>query len=216
VNSDHLGGPVSARVFLLGDSTESIEALSRSFSQHGVAQSALQGLCSLSGSALHAVNHEIATIADGLLNLDLGDVLLGGWQKYSQLTHAAQRTLASPGSEELVVLATHRVVSTHHPSVELLIDGVKVHTLVFELTVVFDLNGVIAVLRQGNLVALRAGQCEVTVTLTLEKTPLELSRHGHLNLPLLIKLHRPIPLTRPGHHTATHPFDTLTPAGQPS
>jgi hypothetical protein len=216
MSSDDFAGPVSARVFLLGDNTDTVEALSRSFSQHGVAQSALQGLCSLSGSALHAVNHEIATIADGLLNLDLGDVLLGGWQKYTQLTQAAQGTMASPGSEELVVLATHRVVSTHHPSVELLIDGVKVHTFVFELKVVFDLNGVIAVLRQGNLVALRAGQCEITVSLTLEKTPLELSRHARVNLPLIIKLHRPMPLTRPGRHTATHPFDRLTPVGQSS
>ena len=196
MNSDHLDGPVSARVFLLGDGTESVEALSRSFNEHGVAQSALQGLCSLAGSALQAVNHEIATVTDELLNLDLGDLLLSGWRKYTELTTAAQRTLTSPGSEELVVLATHRVVSTHHPSIELLIDGIKVHTVVFELKVIFDLNGVTAVLRQGNLVALRGGQCVVTVTLSLEGTSLERSRSGRINLPLVIKLHRPIPLTR--------------------
>lgn len=213
MNSDNLAGPVSARVFLLGDDTDTVEVLSRSFSERGLAQSALRGLCSLSGSALQAVNHEIATVADGLLNLDLGDVLLSGWHKYIELTKAAERTLASPGSEEVVVLATHRVVSTHHPSVELLIDGVKAHTFVLELKVVFDLSGVTAVLRQGNLVTLRAGECVVTATLTLEGTSLQLSRKGRINLPLALQLHRPIPLTRQGRHQpASHPH-RLVPLG---
>jgi hypothetical protein len=42
MSSDDVAGPVSARVFLLGDNTDTVEALSHSFSQHGVAQSALQ------------------------------------------------------------------------------------------------------------------------------------------------------------------------------
>jgi hypothetical protein len=200
VNSDDLSGPMSARVFLLGD--DSAEALARSLSEQGVYQSAIQGLRSLSGSALQAVNHEIATVADKLLDLDLGDVLMSGWRKYTELTKAAERTLASPGSEEIVVLATHRIVSTHHPSVDLLVNGSKVHTFVFELQVAFDLNGVTAVLRQGGLVALRAGECVVTATLTLQGTPLELSRKGSIDLPLVVPLPRPIPLARQGPASA--------------
>lgn len=209
MSSVDLAQPLSARVFLLGDATDTVEALTRSFNECGVAQSAIQGLRSLSASALQAVNHEIATVADGLLKLDLGDVLVSGWRKYTELTKAAERTLATPGSEELVVLATHRVVSTHHPSVELLVDGAKVHTFVFELKVVFDLNGVTAVLRQGDLVALRGGECVVTATLTLEGTPLELSRKGRINLPLLVQLHRPIPLARQGHQGHQPPGSRL-------
>lgn len=201
VSSDDFPGPASARVFLLGDDIDTVEALSRSFNECGVAQSALEGLCSLSDSALQAVNHEIATVADGLLNLDLGDLLVSGWRKHTKLTRAAERTLASSASEELAVLATHRVVSTHHPSVELFIDGVKVHTFALELRVVFDLNGVTAVLRRGHLVTLRAGQCVVTVTLTLKETSLELSHSSRINLPLVLKLPRPIPLTRQGGYT---------------
>jgi hypothetical protein len=203
MSSDTVTAPVSAHVFLLGDNTDTVEALTHSFQEQGVAQSALRGACHLTGAALDALNHEIATITEGLLKLDLGDMLISGWRKYTELSKAAQRTLASPGSEELVVLATHRVVSTHYPSVEVLIDGVKVHTFVFELKVIFDLNGVIAVIRQGNLVALRTGECVVTATLTLQGTRLELSRKGHLNLPLAIRLHQPLPLTRKNRYPAT-------------
>jgi hypothetical protein len=195
--------PLSTRTFLLGDATDTVEVLVRLLSEHDMVQSAVQGLRRLSGSALETVNREIATVADGLFNLDLGDVLLAGWSKYSELTKAAERTLASPGSKEVVVLATHRVVSTHHPSVDLLVDGVKAHTFVFELKVVFDLNGVTAVLCQGDLVALQCGKCVVTATLTLEGTPLELSRKGHIDLALVVPLHRHIPLARQDHHTST-------------
>jgi hypothetical protein len=210
-------GPLSVRVFLLGDATgaDTVEVLTHSLSEQGMTQSAIYGLHSLSGSALQAVNHEIAAVADGLLNLDLGNVLISGWCKYTDLTKAAERTLAAPGSEEVVVLATHRVVSTHHPSIELLIDGVKVHTFVFEVKVVFDLNGVAAVLRRGELVALRGGECVVTATLTLEGTPLELSRKGRIDLALVIPLHRPIPLARQARHTPAAHLDHPVPLGQP-
>ncbi|MGH3772577.1 MAG: hypothetical protein ACRDRW_14470 [Pseudonocardiaceae bacterium] len=203
MSSTDLTEPLSARVFLFGDTTDTVEVLAHSLSEQGLSPFTIQGLRNLSGSALQAVNHEIATVADGLLNLDLGEVLMSGWRKYTDLATAAERTLASPGSEEVVVLATHRVSSTHRPSVDLLVDGVKVHTFVFELTVVFDLNAVTAVLRQGALVALRGGECVITATLTLQGTPLELSRKGRIDLALVIPLHRPIPLARQNHHAPT-------------
>ncbi|MBV8540103.1 MAG: hypothetical protein JO063_09260 [Pseudonocardiales bacterium] len=207
--------PLSARVFLLGDTTDTVEILARSLSEQGLSPFTIQGLRNLSGSALQAVNHEIATVADGLLDLDLGDVLMSGWCKYTELAQAADRTFASPGSEEVVVLATHRVSSTHHPSVELLVDDVTVHTFVFELKVVFDLTRVAAVIRGGDLVALRGGECVITATLTLEGTPLELSRKGRVDLTLVVALRRPIPLVRRGHCTPTSRLDRLAPFGRP-
>jgi hypothetical protein len=206
---------LSARVFLLGDTTDTVEVLARSLDEQGLSPFTIQGLHKLSGTAVQAVHHEIATVANGLLDLDLGEVLMSGWRKYTDLTKAAERTLASPGSEEVVVLATHRVSSTHRPSVELLVDGVTVHTFVFELTVVFDLTGVTAVIRQGDLVALRGGECVITATLTLDKTPLELSRKGRIDLALVVALHRPIPLVRRGSHTPASRLDHPASLGQP-
>lgn len=96
----------------------------------------------------------------------------------------------------MVVLAAHRVSSTHHPSVDLLVDGVKVHTLVFELNVVFDLNGVVAVVRLGELVALRGAECVIAVSLTLEGAPLMPPRKGRVDLGLVVQLDSAIPLVR--------------------
>ncbi|MGH3719994.1 MAG: hypothetical protein ACRDRI_14370 [Pseudonocardiaceae bacterium] len=211
MSSTDLTEQLSARVFLLGDTTDTVAVLARSLSERGLSPFTIQGLRNLSGSAMQAVHHEIATVADGLLDLHLEGVLMSGWRKYTDLVKAAERTFASPSSEEVVVLATHRVSSTHRPSVDLLVDGVKVHTFVFELTVVFDLNGVTAVLRQGALVALRGGECVITATLTLEGTPLELSRKGHIDLALVVPLRQPIPLARQNHHTPASRLNQLRP-----
>lgn len=121
--------PLTARTFLLGDTADNTaDVLAQSLNEQGVPQSPIRGLGTLSASAWQAIRQEIATVVDGLLNLDFGDMVISGWCKYTDLTKAAQRTLASPGSEEVVALATHRIVSTHHPSVDLVVDEAKVHT----------------------------------------------------------------------------------------
>lgn len=197
---------LSARTFLLGETADNTaDVLAQSLSEHGVFQSSIRSLGGLSASAWQAVHQEIATVVDGLLNLDLGDLLIAGWCKYTDLTKAAKRTLANPGTEEIVALATHRIVSTHHPSVDLIVNEAKAHTFEFELTVVFDLTGVTAVVRRGDFTALRGGKCVVTVTLKLEKTPWELSRKASIDLHLVVPLRRPIPLA----HQACDPSPTL-------
>lgn len=71
--------------------------------------------------------------------------------------------------------------------------------MVFELKVEFDLNGVVAVVRRGDLVALRCGECVVTATLTLQGTSLKRSRKSRIDLPLAVRLNPAIPLTRQGN-----------------
>lgn len=181
--------PMTARVFLLGGDAgaDTGEVLGRALSQHGVARSALQAVRHLSGSAVQTVDREIGTVADGLLDLDLGEVLVAGWRKHVALTESAKRTLAAPGSEEIVALASHRITSTSSPHVDLFLDDAKVKTLEFELEIVFDLTALSAVVRLGELVALRGGECLVTATLTLEGWRLA-ERQGHIDLALTVQL----------------------------
>jgi hypothetical protein len=187
--------PLTARDFLYGTEAraDTANSLGQTLSRHGVARSALRGVRNLSTSALHAVDGEIGTVAQGLIDLDLGDVLVAGWRKYSALTNAAERTLAMPGSEEVVVLATHRVTSTHRPSVDLLVDGAKVNTFDFELKIVFDVVGLVAVVTSGDLVALRGGSCVITATLAIEGAQLG-QRQAQGDLALMVQLHPPVPL----------------------
>jgi hypothetical protein len=188
-----------ARAFLLDDAegADTAEVLARSLSEHDVARSALRGVRRLSGSALRIVDCEIATVAAGLLDIDLGDALVSAWRKYSAMTEAAERTLAVPGSEEVVVLTSHRVACTYQPQVELLVDGKKITTFEFDMTVVLDLDGVVAVVRLGELVALRCGDCTITATLKLKEATLA-QKQGHRDLGLVVPLESPLPLLSDG------------------
>lgn len=198
MSAPELTRPLTARIFLLGESQgeDTPERVARSLNERGITGSAVEGVRRLSASARKAVEDEIATVAEGMLDFDLGSVLVSGWRKYTELTCAAERTLAEPGSEEVVILAAHKVSSTHHPSVELLVDGVTVETFVFDLTVEFDLTGVVAVVRRGELVALRGGECIITATLTFEKIPLVPPQKRKIDLAIVVPLHPPISLVR--------------------
>lgn len=205
MNTTGIVPPMTVRMFLSPDSPgpDLTELIAKSIRESGVAGSAIKGVRRFSTSAMQAVHDEINTVADGFLDLRLGNILVSGWRKYTALVEAAKRTRAAPGSKELVVLATHQVTSTHHPSIDLLVDERKVHTLVFELTVEFVITGVVAVVQRGNLVALRGGPCELTVTLTLEGKPVVPPRKAHVDLPLIVQLTPAIPLLN--HTPAVRP-----------
>jgi hypothetical protein len=186
--------PATARAFLLDDDAgAAVDVLAGELSRHDVSRSALRGGRRLTAPACRAVDHEVAAVAADLLEVDLLRVLASAWRKYAELTLAAQRTLAVPGSEELVVMATHQVAWACGPAVRLLVDGKQVAAVELDARVAFDLQGVIAVIRRGDLVALRAGACALEGTLTAARQPLA-HRRRCVNLPHVVAIDPPIPL----------------------
>jgi hypothetical protein len=161
--------PWTVRSVLFGEEgNDSTAALARSMEAGGVGGAVLHRLGGLSGAARHEVDRQVAVVADGLLDLDVVDLAVGGWRKHAALVAAARRTLAVPGSEEVVDLVSHRIRSVHRPDVAVLVDGVRVAKIDFELKVVFEIGALVAVVRAGRLVALRGGRCDLGATLTAE------------------------------------------------
>lgn len=186
---------LAARTFLFQEArgVDTSELLATRLGEREVIRSALSSLPRLGGTALRAVDREVATVADALLGVDLGTAFLSGWRKHSDLTRAAERTLAVPGSEDVVSLASHRVVWSYRPHIDLFVDGAKVATIDIELRVVFDIRGVVAVVRGGELVALRGGDCMVDAELTVEGRPVA-RKEGRMDLGLIVQVDPPIPL----------------------
>lgn len=182
---------LTASDVLLGDSPaeDNAESLARSFGERSVVQSGIKGLRHLSGSATKALTRQLAEVVISSLDLvDLRDLLVSGWCKYKDLTDAALRTLTTLGAEELVSLAAHRIVSTHHPSVDLIVKGVNVHTCVFDLNVAFDVNGVLAVVRRGELAALRGGTCVISAELGMGDAALLPAQQRRVDLTRFVTL----------------------------
>lgn len=181
---------ITARAMIFGAPENAAAALSQAISSGRSVYPALQGL---SAPTRDAAIREISSVGAELLDLDLGSLLVMGWRKYSTLVQAARRTAAMPGREEIVDIVTHRVEVGCHPSVELLINDIRMMVVDLDLTLEFEIKALTAVLKAGRIVALDCGRCETTASVALEGIPIA-TRTTEFDLRLLIHLGVGIPL----------------------
>jgi hypothetical protein len=179
--------PLTALSFLVGDAENQAEALAHTLKRQGVLGSLGTRAVRMSQAGQAAAGDQVATVAQQLLDLDLGSQLVAGWGKHAAITAAVDHTLANPGSAEVVEIASHRITSISQPSVELLVNDVHVATIHFELRIQFLVNALVLTVRQGHLVSLRSGTCDVSGALAAEGVQLA-AQQRQVELPLLIHL----------------------------
>jgi hypothetical protein len=148
-----------------------------------------------------AAIREARAAVTGLLDVNLIGVLVSAWRTHHELTAAARRTLAVPGSTELVPMAEHQITSTMHPYVNVFVDSYHVATIHLDLALLFDVKAVLAGIRDGQLVALHSGHCDVTATLAIEKTDVASKQIG-FQLPGAVPLNPGIRLLSATAYTA--------------
>src|SRR4029077_9656175 len=170
-----------------------------------------------------AAVREAAVIAVGLLKIDLMEVLVSGWREHRDIFTAARRTLDIPGSKELVGLAPHRITTVQQPSVGILVDNHRVHTLQLGLSIFFEVTGLGAGIHAGRLAAVHAGRGDLGVALTIHELEV-LTNRTHLELPGVRSLQRGFRLLPAGaypdeshghpggQHPGGHPSDAGLPA----
>jgi hypothetical protein len=185
--------PLTTSGFLFGGAQDPAQALAHALKEGGVLGTLGAALQALSQTGREVAGGEVAAVAQQLLDMELGELAVAGWRKHAALTAAAERTLANPGSSEVVDLASHRMTSVYRPYVELLVNDVHVATVRFELRVQFVVKALVATVRHGRLDALGFGACDVTATLAAEGLRLAEQR-ARLDLSLLIPV--PLPLRR--------------------
>jgi hypothetical protein len=183
-----------------GSPDAATSALHRAVIDTGATSVALRAARRLTSSTVTMIDGEVAGMARTLLDVDVGAVLVGAWRRYADLREAARRTAATPGTEEILSLATHRITSTHLPCVDLRLDGARVHTFRFRLEIVLDVSGVAAVVREGGLVGLQGGECAGSLFLYLDQEPVA-QRHRTWEPLVLVSLEPPVDLV---------PSDTTT------
>jgi hypothetical protein len=146
-------------------------------------------LVGLSPETHAAAAREISATVASLLNVNPVDVLVEGWRGYKRITDAARGTLAAAGSTELLPLATHQITETLNPSVSVLVDEYRVATLQLSISVVCEIQAMLAKISAGRLVAIESGRCYVTVALALADADIT-SRTTRFDLPGAVSLGR--------------------------
>lgn len=211
------GRSPTALDLLFGPAADAPEALAREIMSAGSGKNMSRALESLPAATRDAAVREAAGVASGLLQVDLIGVLVAGWREHRDIVSAARRTLAAPGSTELVSMATHQVTMTQQPSVAVLVDGRRVATLRLGLSIELNVDALLAGISGGRLAALHSGRCDITVKLAIQGTDL-LTRQARLELPGVIPLSRGIRLLPVGEYPASrypgndHPAVPDTPA----
>jgi hypothetical protein len=210
--------PLTAAELLFGSSADAPEALAQKIVSVGRGQNLGRVLAHLPRVTREAAIREAALAAAVLLKVDLVDVLVAGWREHRDIHAAARRTLATPGSKELVGLAPHRISTVQQPAVSILVDGQRVHTLQLGLSIIFEVTGLVAGISHGRLGGLHAGRGEVGVALTIHEIEV-LTKRTHLELPGMVALRSGFRLL-PGHEypddaPASHP-SSQAPASHPS
>lgn len=189
---------LTVRTFLLGSGPEDDTAkIQQLLSEHDVVSKCGGDLARLTQQGREAAEEQLASITAELLDLDLGDLLIYEWRMGERLAQAARQTRLTPRRRELVQLGSHRITLAGNPTVELLVDGVRVHTFRFQLTVIFDIEVADLIVQNGLLTALKAGDGAVNGTLTLEMPggDVELVKQQQMiDLHLIINIGHGIPL----------------------
>ncbi len=180
-------GPGTAMDLLFGAGAGTPEALAQQILSAGADANLDRALKNLPPATRKAAVREAATQAAELLDVDLIGLLLAGWRAHRDLTSAARRTLAAPGSAELVDLIKHQITASQQPSVTILVDRRQVATVKLDLTVDFDIGAVVAGIKAGLLVAIHSGHCDATATLAIQETDV-LTKHARFELPGVIPL----------------------------
>jgi hypothetical protein len=195
-------GPDTATELLFGPTANAAEALAEKILSADTELD--KTLRRVPDATRKAAVREAAAAAAGLLDVRLDGLLLAGWRIQHDLTGAARRTLASPGSTELVDLARHQVSADQEPSVAVMVDGRQVATIRFGLTVEFDISALVAGIKAGLLVAVHAGSCDVTATLAIQGRQVQ-TASAHLDLPAALTVSPGIRLLPAADYPAARP-----------
>ena len=137
------GSMPTALDLLFGPDADAAETLAGEILSPGGDQNLGRALAHLSETTRKAAVQEAATTVAALLKVDLIGVLVRGWREHRDIVSAARRTLAAPGSTELVSMSTHEVTVDQQPSVSVLVDGQRAATLDLGLSIVFDVNALL-------------------------------------------------------------------------
>jgi hypothetical protein len=193
MTTDTTNHPGPGVAVLFGSDNDLAAALAGAGLTDWIDQNVGGALGGLAPTARAAAAREITATAASVLKVNPVDVLVSGWRGYKRITDAARGTLAVPGSTELLPLATHQVTEALNPYVTVLVDDYRVATLRLGASVTCEVQGMLAKISAGRLMAIESGRCYVTAALAIADVEVT-SRTARFDLPGVVPLGRGVRL----------------------
>jgi hypothetical protein len=141
-----------------------------------------------------AVKESLAQKTEGLLDVPLLDVVMGGWKKLAEVMEYADTHKYPLGTTNLVALAEHKVKSEHHPYIEVLVKGRPVAKIVFDIEVVLTVEGLVLKIENAMVKSVQSGTLRGNGSVSLKGTTLLKKTFPTVPLPGTLYLGTGVPL----------------------
>lgn len=114
-------------------------------------------LPNLGGEMLDAVQKEIQTNTDKVLQMTPLDILVEGWMNFREVAKTLEDSREKPNEPILKPLVKHTMKSEHHPSIEMFLDNASIWKLEFEITASLEVEGATLKIQDGYITHLLSG-----------------------------------------------------------
>lgn len=138
---------------------------------------------------------ELAGSVGDALQTDLLGGWIVAWRKAGEVREAAEKSRSQPGTEVPYVLPKHSIDSTFRPCVKVMLDGVTLQSIEFEVTVTTQIETATLILKDGYLAAIEPGKIAWSGSIALEHQTLIERKLTELSVGHRIGLKHPIALT---------------------
>ena len=169
---------------------------------HAPALSIKETLTDLPEAMADGVSSEVMKNLEGVLDVDLADIVLEGWGKYKELVQYRDRTRYPPDQTILLPLAHHEIRSVHKPYVDVMLDDKPIGRVTFTVDLRLLFDGVVLVIRDGTIWEVKAGTCEGRGALSCGAIELINRRIVKFELPGRVKLPNGYPIPGPARPEA--------------
>jgi hypothetical protein len=149
----------------------------------------------------NGVGQEVeGAVAKGLGELSITQILTEAWLSAMQFRSYADPKIHPPGESSVATLAKHTVKSPHKIAVDLLVAGQKTKSLVLDLTVLLDLEGVHLRILDGRIRAISLGAMKVSASLKIADKEVKRFPVRDVRFDDELELHPPMPIILPDRY----------------
>jgi len=95
-----------------------------------------------------------------LLDMNLSEIMMTGWNKYGLLADCVDEKKYAPGESVLVALAKHSLSSVHKPSIEVMVNDKSTAKIPFTIKLTLNLKGAELKVQDKKIREIRLGEVD--------------------------------------------------------
>ncbi|HLA98039.1 MAG TPA: hypothetical protein VJL34_06265 [Anaerolineales bacterium] len=127
------------------------------------------------------------------LDIDIGDILVWGWRKQREIVQYRGKE-NPPGGAHNVPLLEHTLVSKHSPTLQPVVNSVRLAKLKFDILLKLKMNSAVLIIRDGKIMAVQTGNCVGNGSIAYAGFTLLEKKTAPVNLPGSIVFKEGIPI----------------------